>query len=632
MKQIKIFAFAGILLSLASCSKFLDIVPDNVSTIQTAFTLRESALKYLYTCYSWLPPVMNMSYDPGAGYWGGELWGIMAYNNNQAFLYAQGDQGTVDPRLNYWDGDQGGKRMFTAIRDCNIFLDNIGRVVDISGMERTRWIAEVKFLKAYYLFYLLRQYGPIPLMKENLPISVGPDEVKVFREPVDSCFNFIIDLLNQSIDSLPLTITDKAGELGRITSPIAASIKAKVLVYAASPLFNGNTDYAEFVDKKSRALFNQQYEQEKWKLAADACRQAINICANAGIELYYFQPTVGMKMSDTTVIKMSIRNSVTDPDWNSELIWGDATNIVDQAQLTPITWDPANYPTCECVISGKYGPSIEFTDIFYTNHGVPIDEDETWDYTGRFELKTAGDSDKYNISKGYTTAKLNFNRESRFYADLGFDGGIWYGQGRYNDDDTWVLEGKQGQPAGVSYIASHTPTGYYPKKLIYYENVIQKTSYSHFWYPTPRMRLADLYLLYAEALNEYYGPTDEAYQYVNNVRARAGLPTIQDSWSKYSKNPAKYTTKEGLRKIIHREREIELVFEGQNYWDQRRWKTAEESFNKPISGWDLLQADADKYYQKQFIFQLQFAKRNYLDPISELSILNNPNLVQNPGW
>src|SRR5213076_420636 len=98
----------------------------------------------------------------------------------------------------YWDGEQLGQPIFKAIRRCNIFLENIDRPKDLPQFERNRWIAEVKFLKAYYHFYMLRMYGPIPLIKQNLPIDAGTDEVRVKRAPVDEAFAYIVLLLDEA--------------------------------------------------------------------------------------------------------------------------------------------------------------------------------------------------------------------------------------------------------------------------------------------------------------------------------------------------------------------------------------------------------------------------------------------------
>src|SRR5690606_10523998 len=160
---------------------------------------------------------------------------------------------------------------------------------------------------------------------------------------------------------------------------------------------------------------------------------------------------------------------------------------------------------------------------------------KTWAYDDRFSLQTADESDKYYIKEGYTTAKLNFNREPRYYAYLGFDGGIWYGQGRFDDNDTYHLEAKVGQSASMVSNNTFSNTGYWTKKLVHYENVVEAPNrYTVESYPWPVMRLADLYLLYAEALNEWEGPSPQALEWINRVRERAGLETVETSWSTYA--------------------------------------------------------------------------------------------------
>src|SRR5690606_12536519 len=120
---------------------------------------------------------------------------------------------------------------------------------------------------------------------------------------------------------------------------------------------------------------------------------------------------------------------------------------------------------------------------------------------------------------------------------------------------------KLGQSGGKRGNLNHTVTGYYPKKYIYYTNVQSSTSssYTSTNYPWPMMRLADLYLLYAEALNEVQGPTEEVFTYLDLIRSRAGLQGVKYSWDNHSKVPGKYSTQQGLREIIQRERAIELA-------------------------------------------------------------------------
>src|SRR5699024_4914153 len=142
----------------------------------------------------------------------------------------------------------------------------------------------------------------------------------------------------------------------------------------------------------------------------------------------------------------------------------------------------------------------------------------------------------------------------------------------------------------------------------------------------------DLFLLYAEALNEADGPSSNVYHYLNLVRTRAGLPSVQDAWTNYSKHPNKYKSKEGLREIIHRERLIELAFEAKRFWDLRRWKEALMELNNPILGWHVLREKTEAYYTPKVLFQQTFRTKNYLWPLKESTLIVNSNLVQNPGW
>ena len=303
-----------LLIVFSSCDKYLDVVPDNVATLEYAFLDKVGAEKFLATCYSYLPDFGNTGTDP-AIMGSDEIWvhGEDSYYNSHvgnfyAYNIKRSRQNVTNPLLNFWDGGYGGTNLYIAIRDCNIFLESIHLVgKDLDETQRARWIAEVKFLKAYYHYYLLRMYGPIPIIRKNLPISADIGELRVFREPVDSCVNYIVHLINEAVPSLPLEISNIATELGHITQPIALAIKAEVLVTAASPLFNGNTIYSSMIDSRGISLFNTIYDENKWKLAAEACKNAIDTALLANHHLYVFNDS-RYTVSETTKRIMSLRN------------------------------------------------------------------------------------------------------------------------------------------------------------------------------------------------------------------------------------------------------------------------------------------------------------------------------------
>ena len=425
---------------------------------------------------------------------------------------------------------------------------------------------------------------------------------------------------------------DEQSELGRITLPIALGMKAKMLVYAASPLFNGNTDYKNFKDHNGNHFINQTYDSEKWAKAVTACKEAIDFAHSVGIELYEFEDTAYTKdTSPQTKQKLTIRGIVTER-WNSEIIWANTNNLTTALQIQSHTrWLHEN--TIGWGPSGHWGTTLKVAGLFYSENGVPIDEDTQWNFSERFDLRQATHDERFHIKEGYTTAKFNFNREPRFYASQAFDGAIWYGHGEYDDEKAYHLQQKRGQIAGKSAATYHPAAGYYPKKLDHYTNIEKdKETYLVTAYAWPVLRLGDLYLLYAEALNELNGPQEEAFEYLDAIRARAGLKGVKESWTNYSNNPNKYTTKEGLREIIMSERTAEMMFEAQRFYDLRRWKTAPIELNKPITGWDVNASKAEDYYRETILFNQVFEFKDYLWPIRDYDIIVNKNLVQNPGW
>jgi hypothetical protein len=573
---------------------------------------------------------------------GDEAWSIIDSDapvwNDALFRIARGFQNATSP-LGGWFW----VNLYQGIRVCNIFLENIDMAPDLPEGEKLQWIAEVKVLKAYYHFYLFRMYGPVPVVKQNLSINASPEELKISRNTVDEVVEYIVEILDEAIPDLPPEVLSRYDELGRITKPIAATLKAKVLVTAASPLFNGNTDQATLKNKDGTQLFNQESKPEKWEAAMLACRDAIEICRDANISLYRHKTHTALK--DTLLQELTIRNTLTEK-WNSEIIWANTIGSVGEIQLLQRMSTPnlaaAQYPDNDNLRS-QIAPSIKIAEMFYTSHGVPLDEDKEWQSLDPFSLREGGDSEKYYIRRDYTTIQLNFDREPRFYACLGFDGGIWYGQNQTinnnsnpNPNDMFWIGCRMGgyqQKRGYEWGPF---TGYFMKKTVHYQNIqTAMGSYTIVAYPWPILRLADLYLLYAESINELEGPngpnSSELFRYIDSVRSKAGLPGVKYSWDNYTDN-TKYNTKAGMKDIIHRERLIELFFEGQRFWDLRRWKEAPAEYAKPVEGFKISARQPAEYYQRVFIAQQTFTVRDYFWPIQTSYIDQNPNLVQNIGW
>lgn len=641
MKRLYIILLLAAFLPI-SCGDFLDVVPDNVATIDNAFTNRYNAEKFLFTCYSYIPNPTNISTNP-AFFGGYEMWMVNDYEtyryvqgaaNQYAYFMARDGQSANSPYINMWEGLRGGVDLWTAIRDCNIFLENINLPYDLDELDRDRWIAEVKFLKAYYHFYLFRLYGPIPIVDKNLPVSAGVEEVAVYRNTVDEVTNYIVKLLDEAAAVLPNIIENQTEEMGRITKPIALALKAKVLTLAASPLFNGNSNYSNVVDNRGIHLFPQEYDANKWSLAATAIKEAIDCAEQNGAALYYLPANNLNELSEATKAKLNIRGSVTER-WNSEIIWG-STQSTSGLQKS-LSHRQNSLTAVSSYVASVGNPTISTVERFYSKNGVPIEEDNSWDYANRYDTRTATADEKFLIKQGYTTAKLNFDREIRYYASLYFDGSIVYGNGVNTETDYSKVNYtpmKNGSMSGRFVNYMYSATGYGIKKLVHPYSVVGNTTYTNYEYAFPMIRLADLYLLYAEALNEVKdSPDDEVYYYIDKVRERASLGGVVESWANYSSAPTKPSTKSGMRDIIHQERLNELAFEGQSYWDLLRWKEAQKEFSKPLQGWNVLGKDEADYYQIKTVFEPKaFTIKNYLQPIRNYELSVNDNLVQNYGW
>lgn len=620
-----------------SCEKdFLNVVPDNIAVLDNAFANRANAIQYLYGVYSTLPSVLNYAWQPGL-LGGDEIWlppGGTAETNYPTMQIAKGLQSATSPYAGRWNGSHK-DNYYIGIRNANIFISRIDDVLEMSETERRQWKAEAKFLKAYYHFKLIQMYGPVIIADNLIPISEeAPEVLNARRNTIDESFNYVIQLMDETIEDLPLYLQSENSNLGRITRPIAAALKARVAMYYASPLFNGNGAYSDFVNSDGERFFPVE-DASKWDLAATACKEAIDMVQEVGVRLYQttdFDPR--QDISDFTLLKSTLRSRVTE-EWNKEIIWGDSNS--DSRYLQQLT-TPRLYPNTTNGRIGDHCATLRIAEMYYSENGVPIEEDVNYNYQNRYKLQTATDADLHRIQVGEQTAVLNFNREPRFYADLGFDRGEWYGNARYNDTEPWFLYARSGENTGIQtddFQDEVSATGYWIKKLVKIgsEHSQEGAYYVPYEFSFPLIRLADLYLYYAEALNEVKSiPDAEVYEYIDLVRDRAGLESVVDSWNNNSNNPSKPTSKDGMREIIQQERMIELSFEAARFWDLRRWKLSKQYMNEPIRGWNIFGEKANDYYNVSDIYFPKFDEKNYLWPIPEGEIIQNPNLDQNPGW
>ena len=220
-----------ILFSFLGCNDYLDIVPDRTQEVSLMFERKDAAYTALATCYSYLPQ-------------NDDLYGTFALASDEITMpfakepnsikLMKGEQNADDPIMSYWNGYGGGKyqgSLWDGIRSCNLLIDNIDRVVDMDQEEKNSWAAEAKLLKAYYHFLLAIHYGPIPIVDSNLSIDSSDEELRVFREPVDDVFAYILQTIDNAVIDLPKRVMT-TNDLGRMDQVIAHALKSKVTLYA----------------------------------------------------------------------------------------------------------------------------------------------------------------------------------------------------------------------------------------------------------------------------------------------------------------------------------------------------------------------------------------------------------------
>lgn len=626
MKKIFIL-FAAF--SMASCD-FLDIVPDDTPALSDAFKNENTLEAFLYTCYSYQYDYFDFRGTPGlatsdelvcAYHWTSEWFGCVEFNS--------GAYSSSNPLMNPWGGftyyNYNSPSVYQGIRQCYIFLNHMAEAkpatIDAGTFEalKSQWAGEAKFLIAYYHQLLLQCYGPIVFIENEM-------EDKLPRLTLDESVSKIADMYDQAIELLPPSRSQKS-EFGRASKAIAKALKAKVLLYAASPLFNGNTDYKDLVGKDGTQLISQTADKGKWKTAMDAAEEAITFARAQGFDLYTFDkpdpfgedPAVKAYTKDFRQAYLNCRMVLVD-DWNKEILWAstrsEGSGNSPQRHAIAKGIDTRSYSESNPV--GALAATLTAAQVFYTKNGLPPEADPnlgyTWDASGRM-----------TIPAGAETCNLHLNREARFYAAIGFDRGPY----EFNSDSTYQLKLRAKEKNGMNTKGTdHLYSGYCVKKIIDPDGIARGSNYQYQQYCYPLVRLADLYLQYAEACAEYQGSLDtKAQDYLRRVRERAGLGMEYFNGK----------SGEALVEAVRRERMVEMIFESQWYFDLRRWKKALNWFEKDRNGmWGLNDEGttaADFYKETQLIVQpFVFDKRHYLLPIKVDYVNANEYLVQNTGY
>lgn len=661
MKRYKYILIIWVVISLGSCSDYLDVVPDNTMKLENVFATKEDAWNGLAKIYSYLP-ADNMTHTT--------LWSLgddfigridASVQDDAGQLRAErimrGLQTTGDPLLGNWSGNNGGKRYYEAIRSCNVFLQYIKDTRNMTDVERADWTAQAKFLKAYYHFLLLQKYGPIILSDAVTMPDATADDLFFSRSKIDDCFDYIINLIDEAIPGLK-EISGNL-ELGMVDQISAKAIKARILLFRASPFFSGNrTFYGDFLDPVDNKPYfpiddSEARTKEKWQEALTAVNEAITSCESKGKKLYHYPKNVYPKdlafytlNPEKMKTYYDLRMVIVDP-WNEELIWGNSNiSVYDDGELSNST--NIRLPADVGISEGDFNSAgfswqwmastYRMTERYYTENGLPIDQDNSFNYNARHDVVItpgAEDPDYPSIAgllqPNETTINLYTHRELRFYANLGITGG--YFRSHFEIIPTYMMQGRSGGYNPSVNSTDFLCTGIGIQKLVHPE------SRSSSWqrvvrYPYPIIRMADLYLMKAEILNEIKEvPDQEVWDEIDKVRERAGIPTVEEAWSSANaKTKGYHKSKEGMREIILRERAIEFAFEGSHFWDMWRYKKAHTEFSTPIQGWNYKGSSAATFFVLGVIQNRRFTTRDYLWPIDLNELNTNGKLIQNPGW
>lgn len=598
MKKISIYLMCLVSAFVLFSCDYLDIVPDETPSESDAFEDEKAAERYMYGCYGMMQKERLLI----------RISGESIVTQDAMYNMALGNTYTAsNPRyFNMWS------RWYGVIRRCWLMIDNVDGVPNINPADVKYYKAEAKFLIAYHHFLLLRAYGPIIIADHAFDVSMSVEGMPA-RNKFDDCVDYICTLFDEAAADLPTEW--KASSYGRATKAAALAFKAKTLVYAASPLFNGNSEfYSNFKDPSTgEPLMNLTYDATKWTKAAAACKVAVEAAEAAGKTLYYGQPNATYPQPSDPV-EFRLRMNIIDPQ-TDEVIWADtrSEDYYDfQNSCTP------RHPDYGDPSWNETAPTWRTVTMFYTENGLPVSEDPK--YYGQSQwLNTLA----YN---GERTAYINAGREPRYYAWIGFDRGYYEMMRGDNDRVRLYMRGSEEHGVG-NRTRNYSMTGFLQKKCVGPLYCTEQGGMQDN-YPWPLMRLADLYLLYAEASFEA-GDLETGKTYLNRVRARAGIPSVEESW-----NGVATLSQDKLIRIVRQERNIEMFSECQYFWDIRRWKEADAVYSQNPQGLNIT-ADDDAGFNKLITIGANWAftsPTHYLWPIKQTELNINRSLVQNPGY
>lgn len=656
MKKILLYIFLPIVAGgmFSSCADYLDVDKyfyDQLS-IDSAFSKRKYVDGWLSNAFE---PIQYITEGEGMRRWMSD--DIVKYEGRDY------QNGNYSATTNNGDSENLLYKAYEAVRKASTFIDNVDRCGELTEVEKADMKGQMRFIRAYAYWSLIRHFGPVPLIPEHgLDVSLSYEELSLPRASLDEIVAFIDQDLVVAARSLPMVRT--VNNMGRPTRGAALALRARILLWVASPLMNGNRDLFNVKDNHGRQLVPQEYDESKWAKAAAAAKEVMDL----GIyELYTIEPSPdtpeyerppynaefsdknfpdGWANVDPYLSYKSIFDGTIIGSKNPELIFTRTSRGNEQIKH----WVSNCMPR---TLSGSnlIGVSQKQVDAYYMDNGQTIQEAEATGYYKEDGFTTSSNP----LNEGgapFLPANVSWqyaHREPRFYASIAYCGSIWVcasaNEAQYRNKQIFYYRDLNDGKQGFKEDCPLTGIGF--KKFVNDEDAFTQGGY-RMDKTENTIRYAEMLLIYAEALNEltpgksytverYNGETMTVQRDVNEMRSamkpirmRAGVPDFDD---------VIYANQELFRTALKRERQIELV--GENcfrYYDLRRWKDALLEENQPLMGCNINISDdvtrVQEFYRPTVVASMPkvFTQRMYLWPFPDKEMKRNVNLTQNPGW
>lgn len=621
LNRISAVVLSAFLCGLSSCADFLDVSDELAAelTMEEVFNNVSQTKRFHRYIYSAIPDmshiIMNSSYAGLSGLdnpWASLSDELKCAQNNTRDVPSVG-YNAANAAFSRWG-------LYKQIRQANLFLENAHTILTgestgnvIKEDELATMKNEARFLRAYYHYLLFELYGAVPIMDKLADSSAA--DLDYYREPVDKVADFIVNEMTACLELLP-DVEDSNERAAAPTKAAAYAVIAKTRMYEASPLFNGG--YAEAValrDDRDIPLFPEA-DNSKWTVAVKALEDLFAYLDSQQRNKLFTCDKDGNNIGITTddprfdvaaslyYIDFKFANNV-NPEvlwYSSKNSWGEISYEGRERRCTP----RAVYNGYSCV-----GVTQEMVDSYFMSDGKTIDDSPLYDKATECVLGEDGIANMYK------------NREPRFYRDVTYSGRLWQ-----NTSDKYIYF--YSGSGDDNSVADNCYTGYLLYKGMSHD-ILNTGNFKRSQYrPCVLFRLADFYLLYAEALNEVNPSDPRIIEYVNKVRARAGIPGLDVT------NPGIAGDYEKQFAAIRQERRVELFTEGQRYFDVRRWMLADKDGDcrqdGDFHGMDMNANNAVDFMKRTVFETRMFEQRMYLYPLPLDEVQKSTKLVQNPGW